>query len=182
MPGGSKKGGGLTTKKSAFYKMKGFSGFGNSPLTDKGHDPKEREHKHKKRLFGGDKTTYIEKLSVPEGDKTGSVSSRKTIVKTRKGGTKKSETTITAQYPDQGTKVTKHWLTGKKKYGVKRKPTSSVSKVKYDKSGKPIKETISYTGYKKDTGGALSEPYTTSTTRIKRKHKKRKVRKSDRTL
>ena len=31
MPGGSKKGGGLKTKKSAFYKMKGFSGFGNSP-------------------------------------------------------------------------------------------------------------------------------------------------------
>ena len=36
MPGGSKKGGGLTTKKSTFYKMKGFGGFGNSPMKHSG--------------------------------------------------------------------------------------------------------------------------------------------------
>ena len=45
MPGGSKKGGGLETvmykKSSPMYKMKGFSGFGNSPLTDRGHGGKE---------------------------------------------------------------------------------------------------------------------------------------------
>ena len=34
MPGKSKKGGGLEV--GSAYKMKGFSGFGNSPLTDKG--------------------------------------------------------------------------------------------------------------------------------------------------
>ena len=52
MPGGSKKGGGLTTKKSTFYKMKGFSGFGNdSPISQKESDwsrrIRERKEAHK---------------------------------------------------------------------------------------------------------------------------------------
>tara|TARA_R100000306_G_C4318180_1_gene113710 strand:+ start:417 stop:686 length:270 start_codon:yes stop_codon:yes gene_type:complete len=32
MPGGSKAGGGLKTKKSVFYKMKGWGGYQNSPI------------------------------------------------------------------------------------------------------------------------------------------------------
>ena len=50
MPGKSKKGGGLEV--GSAYKMKGFSGFGNSPLKDPGHGGK-KGHVH----FGSKGTT-----------------------------------------------------------------------------------------------------------------------------
>ena len=58
MPGGSKTGGGLKTKKSTFYKMKGSPmkrNFGITPLKDLGHGghPGLTKEEAAKRIHGG---------------------------------------------------------------------------------------------------------------------------------
>ena len=48
MPGGSKKGGGLEV--GSAYKMKGFSGFGNSPMKNTEEEAgKKHQHPHTKK-------------------------------------------------------------------------------------------------------------------------------------